>query len=58
MAAALLGVDADALASPTSTAAGALLETFVLNELARQGVEPAGLRTGFGLSQARDAAQR
>jgi len=36
MAAALLGIDADALASPTSTVSGPLLETFVLNELARQ----------------------
>ncbi|MCQ3808303.1 MAG: DUF4143 domain-containing protein, partial [Acidimicrobiia bacterium] len=35
MAAALLGTDAEALASPTSTAAGPLLESFVANELAR-----------------------
>ncbi|MYE68165.1 MAG: DUF4143 domain-containing protein [Acidimicrobiia bacterium] len=39
MAAALLGIDADALASPTSTVSGPLLETFVLNELARQAIE-------------------
>lgn len=43
MATTLLGVDADELASPTSTAAGALLETFVVNELARQGIETDGL---------------
>jgi len=35
MAAALLGTDAEALASPTSTVAGPLLESFVANELAR-----------------------
>ena len=39
MAAALLGIDADALASPTSTVSGPLLETLVLNELARQAIE-------------------
>lgn len=39
MAAALLGIDADALASPTSTVSGPLLETFVLDELARQAIE-------------------
>lgn len=44
MAAALLGIDADALASPTSTVAGPLLETFVLNELARQAIETAEVR--------------
>ncbi len=36
IAAALLGLNAAALASPTSTAAGPLLETFVVNELMRQ----------------------
>jgi predicted AAA+ superfamily ATPase len=36
LAAALLGVDTDALARPTSTIAGQLLETFVAGEVARQ----------------------
>ena len=36
IAASLLGIDATALASPTSTSAGPLLETFVVNELMRQ----------------------
>lgn len=36
MAAQLLGVNADALAMPTSPAAGPLLETFVVNEIAKQ----------------------
>ena len=36
LAAGLLGVDADALASPTAPATGPLLETFVVNEIARQ----------------------
>ena len=36
LAAGLLGVDAAALATPMSTVAGPLLETFVTNELARQ----------------------
>ena len=44
MAAALLGVDAEALASPSSTVAGPLLETFATNELTRQIAEPAGAR--------------
>ncbi|MCY4102618.1 MAG: ATP-binding protein [bacterium] len=44
MAAALLGIDADALASPTSTVSGPLLETFVLNELARQAIETVDVR--------------
>ena len=44
LATALLGVDADALASPTSTAAGPLLETFVANELTRQTAGSAGVR--------------
>lgn len=43
-AAALLGIDADALASPTSTVSGPLLETFVLNELARQAIETLEVR--------------
>ena len=36
LAASLLGVDADALASPTAPATGPLLETFAANEIARQ----------------------
>ncbi|WP_419915138.1 ATP-binding protein [Candidatus Poriferisodalis sp.] len=44
MAAALMGIDADALASPTSTVAGPLLETFVVNELAQQNAGAAGVR--------------
>ena len=44
MAAALLGVNAEALASPTSTVTGPLLESFVTNELARQTAGPAGVR--------------
>jgi len=36
LAAALLGLDADALARPTTTIAGQLLESFVAGELARQ----------------------
>ncbi len=44
MAAALLGVGAQALASPTSTIAGSLLESFVSNELARYVAESAGAR--------------
>lgn len=36
LAASLLGVDAEALASPTSPASGPLLETFAVNEIARQ----------------------
>jgi len=44
MAAALLGVNAEALASPTSTVAGPLLEPFVTNELTRETSGRAGLR--------------
>ncbi|MDE0319329.1 MAG: ATP-binding protein [Acidimicrobiaceae bacterium] len=44
MAAALLGVNAEALASPASTIAGPLLESFVTNELARHTAESAGAR--------------
>lgn len=44
MAAALLGVSAEALASPTSTVAGSLLESFVTNELTRQTTGPADMR--------------
>ena len=44
MAAALLGVSAEALASPTSTVAGSLLESFVVNELTRETSGLAGLR--------------
>ena len=44
MAAALLGVGAQALASPSSTIAGSLLESFVSNELARHAAESAGAR--------------
>ena len=36
LAASLLGADADALASPTHPATGPLLETFAVNEIARQ----------------------
>lgn len=36
LAASLLGVDSDALASPTAPSAGPLLETFAVNEIARQ----------------------
>lgn len=36
LAASLLGVGADALSAPTATAAGPLLETFVVNELIKQ----------------------
>ena len=36
LAAAMTGVDADALRSPTATATGPLLETFVVSEVARQ----------------------
>ena len=36
LAASLLGVDANALASPTAPATGPLLETFAVNEIARQ----------------------
>ncbi|MDE0216404.1 MAG: ATP-binding protein [bacterium] len=36
LAASLIGVDSDALASPTAPAAGPLLETFAINEIARQ----------------------
>ena len=36
LAASLLGADADALASPTHPATGPLLETFTVNEIARQ----------------------
>lgn len=36
LAAALVGVDADALRPPTATGTGPLLETFVVNEVARQ----------------------
>lgn len=44
MAAALLGIDADALAWPTSTVAGPLLETFAVNELAQRAASTAGMR--------------
>ncbi|MCY3889383.1 MAG: ATP-binding protein [bacterium] len=44
MAAALLGVSAEALASPASTITGPLLESFVANELARQTAESTGER--------------
>ena len=44
MAAALLGVSAEALAMPTSTAAGPLLETFVANELAQHAIDDASVR--------------
>lgn len=36
LAASLIGVDPDALASPTAPASGPLLETFAVNEIARQ----------------------
>ena len=36
LAASLIGVDSDALASPTAPASGSLLETFAVNEIARQ----------------------
>ena len=45
LAAGLMGVDADALTVPTASAAGPLLETFVVNELARSiSVSADGLR--------------
>lgn len=44
MASALLGTSAEALASPTSTVAGPLLESFVANELIRQTAGSAGVR--------------
>ena len=50
MAAALLGVNAEALALPTSTVAGSLLESFVANELTRQ----IGGSTGVRIHHLRD----
>ena len=55
LAASLLGADADALASPTHPATGPLLETFTVNEVARQ---LAALPTRCTLSHYRDRQGR
>lgn len=55
LAASLLGADADALASPTHPATGPLLETFAVNEIARQ---LAALPTRHTLSHYRDRQGR
>ncbi|MCY3786702.1 MAG: ATP-binding protein [bacterium] len=55
LAATLLGADADAMASPTHPATGPLLETFTVNEVARQ---LAALPTRCTLSHYRDRQGR